>query len=114
MNRGWIDVEPIQLFPELVRYASLPVSQGLLVSRVADNSSAEKAGIRGGNEAVRYGRSTFYIGGDIITRVDGVTIKTITDLYSALEDNHPGDRIGVTVLRGKKEINLTVELSRRH
>ncbi len=114
VNRGWIDIEPIQLFPELVRYASLPVSQGLLVSRVADNSTAEKAGIRGGREAVRYGRSTFYIGGDIIIRADGIDIKNFTDFYSALEDNHPGDRIKVTVLRGKKEVELTVELSRRH
>ena len=114
VNRGWIDIEFIQLFPELVRYASLPVSQGLLVSRVADSSTAEKAGIRGGREAVRYGRSTFYIGGDIIIEADGIKIKTLTDLYSALEDNHPGDRIGITVLRGKKEIDLTVELSKRH
>ena len=114
VNRGWIDIEFIQLFPELIRYASLPVSQGLLVSRVADNSTADKAGIKGGTEAVRYGRSTFYIGGDIIIKADGIVIKTLTDLYSALEDNHPGDRIKVTVLRGKKEIELTVELSKRH
>ena len=114
VNRGWIDIEFIQLFPELVRYASLPVSQGLLVSRVADSSTAEKAGIRGGREAVRYGRPTFYIGGDIIIEADGIKIKTLTDLYSALEDNHPGDRIGITVLRGKREVDLTVELSKRH
>ena len=114
VNRGWIDIEFIQLFPELVRYASLPVSQGLLVSRVADSSTADKAGLKGGKEAVRYGRSTFYIGGDIIIKADGIEIKTLTDLYSALEDNHPGDRIQVTVLRGKKEIELTVELSKRH
>ncbi len=114
VNRGWIDIEPIQLFPELVKYASLPVSSGLLVSRVAENSSAEKAGMRGGREAVRYGRSTFYIGGDIIIEADGIKIKSLTDLYSALEDNHPGDRISVVVLRGKREVKLTVELSKRH
>lgn len=114
VNRGWIDIEFIQLFPELVRYAELPVSSGLLVSRVVENSTADKAGIRGGREAVRYGRSTFYIGGDIIIKADGITVKTLTDLYSALEDNHPGDKVGLTVLRGKREVELTVELSKRH
>ena len=114
VERGWIDIEYIQLFPELVRYASIPVSKGLLVSRVADNSTAEKAGIRGGNKAVRYGRSTFYIGGDIIIKADGLTIKSLSDLYSALEDNHPGDRVKITVLRGKREVDITVELSNRH
>ncbi len=114
VTRGWIDIEPVQIFPELVRYAELPVSKGILVSRVVENSTAEKAGIRGGNEAVRYGRSTFYIGGDIIIKVDGIKINSLADLYSALEDNRPGERVAVTVLRGKKEIDLAVELSKRH
>ncbi len=114
VTRGWIDIEFIQLFPELVRYASFPVSQGLLVSRVAKGSTADRAGIRGGKEAVRYGRSTFYIGGDIIIKADGISIKTLADLYSALEDNHPGDRIKITVLRGKKKIDFNVVLSKRH
>jgi S1-C subfamily serine protease len=34
VKRGWIDVVPVQLFPSLVRYAKLPVEEGLLVSRV--------------------------------------------------------------------------------
>ena len=114
VTRGWIDIEPVQIFPELVRYAELPVSKGILVSRVVENSTAERAGIRGGNEAVRYGRSTFYIGGDIIIKVDGIKINSLADLYSALEDNRPGERVAVTVLRGKKEIDLAVELSKRH
>lgn len=114
VKRGWIDIEPIQLFPELVRYGSLPVKKGILVSRVQPNSFAEKAGIQGGKETVRYGRSTFFLGGDIIIETDGMNIDSIADFYSALEDNKPGDTVIVKLLRGTRKITLKVELSDRH
>lgn len=114
VRRGWIDIEPVQIFPELVRYASLPVGKGLLVSRVAAGSNAEKAGLRGGKDPVRYGRSTFFLGGDIIVEADGMTINSLADFYSALEDNRPGDMVLLKVIRGSREIELTVELSDRH
>ncbi len=114
VNRGWIDIDTVQIFPELVRYASLPVNKGLLISKVAKGSAAEKAGLKGGTEAVRYGRSGFYVGGDIIIETDGMTINSIADFYSALEDNKPGEVVKVKIIRGKKEIELSVELSDRH
>ncbi len=113
VRRGWIDVVMVQLFPELVRYAELPVEKGLLVSRVIEGGNADKAGIRGGGRPVRYGRSTIYIGGDIIVEVDGMETRTWTDLYNALEDNKPGESIEVTVIRGRNRKNLEVTLSER-
>jgi len=98
VRRGWIDIVPVQLFPELVRYARLPVSEGILVSRVIEGGNAEKAGIRGGRTPVRYGRSTIYLGGDIIVEVDGMEVGSLADLYSALEDNKPGERVSVVAI----------------
>lgn len=113
VRRGWIDVVMVQLFPELVRYAELPIETGLLVSRVIEGGNADKAGIMGGSTPVRYGRSTIYLGGDIIIEVDGMEIKTWTDLYNALEDNKPGEVVDVVVLRGRKEKSFQVRLSER-
>lgn len=113
VRRGWIDVVMVQLFPELVRYAELPIDSGLLVSRVIEGGNADRAGIVAGTEPVRYGRSTIYLGGDIIIEVDGMEIKTWTDLYNALEDNRPGEVVDVVVLRGRKEKSFQVELSER-
>ncbi|MBN2736986.1 MAG: trypsin-like peptidase domain-containing protein [Spirochaetales bacterium] len=113
VNRGWIDITPIQLFPSLVRYAQLPVDKGLLVSKVEQGSNAQKAGIKGGNQAVRYGRTVFYIGGDVIVEADGMTISSIADLYSALEDNKPGEKVKIVVVRGSQKVNLEVILSER-
>lgn len=113
VKRGWIDAVMVQLFPELVRYAELPVSDGLLVSRVIDGGNADREGIRGGNQPVRYGRSTIYIGGDVITEVDGLEIRSWSDLYNALEDNKPGETVEVVVLRGRSTKSFRVELSVR-
>jgi S1-C subfamily serine protease len=113
VRRGWIDASMVQLFPALVRYAELPVSTGLLVSRTRRNGFAEQAGIRQGSNPVRYGSSVIYLGGDIITKVDGMPVNRLADLYSALEDNKPGEKIAVEVLRGSRTVRLEITLADR-
>ena len=116
VQRGWIDIVPVQLFPALVRYAGLSVSEGVLVSEIDPGSNAEKAGLKGGDQAVRYGRSIIHLGGDIIVEVDGLPVATLMELLSALEDNKPGETVEVKVLRGlrgRREQTLFVKLSKR-
>jgi S1-C subfamily serine protease len=113
VRRGWIDASVVQLFPALVRYAKLPVNSGLLVSRTKRNGFAEKAGIRQGTEPVRYGSRVIYLGGDIITAVDGMKTNTLADLYSALEDNKPGEKVAVEIIRDGKTNALEITLADR-
>jgi S1-C subfamily serine protease len=113
VRRGWIDATMVQLFPDLVNYAKLPVSTGFLVSRTKKNGYAEQAGIRAGSEPVRYGSTVIYLGGDIITSVDGKKIETLADLYSALEDNKPGERVAVELLRSGRTVKLELILADR-
>jgi S1-C subfamily serine protease len=115
VRRGWIDATLIPLFPELVEYGNLPVSSGLLVSRIQDDGNAEQAGLRAGREsrAVRYGRTLIYLGGDIILEVDGTPVRTRANLYEALEDNRPGEVVSVLVQRGQRTITLDLRLSER-
>jgi S1-C subfamily serine protease len=110
VRRGWIDATVVQLFPALVNHARLPVSQGLLVSRTRPNGLAERAGIRQGTEPVRYRSSTIFLGGDIITSVSGMTTSTLADLYSALEEHRPGDRVSVELLRGGSKVTIELTL----
>ncbi|MDR2397963.1 MAG: trypsin-like peptidase domain-containing protein [Spirochaetaceae bacterium] len=113
VKRGWIDATLVQLFPALVRYAKLPVSGGLLVSRTKRNGFADRAGIRQGSEPVKYGSSVIYLGGDIITSVDGMKTETLADLYSALEDNKPGEKVAVEIQRGRETIKVELPLADR-
>ena len=113
--RGWIDIQVIPLFPQLVRYSRLPVEKGLLVSQVARGSEAEKAGLRGGrrDQAVRSGSRLIYLGGDIITQIDGVDVDSMADLYSALEPTRPGDEVVLTVMQRSASKKIRVKLSNR-
>ena len=113
VRRGWIDATVVQLFPSLVRYAQLPVSSGLLVSRTRRGGYAEKAGLRQGSDPVQYGRSVIYLGGDIITSVNGFKISSLADLYSALEDNKPGEKVKVEVIRSGRTVTLEITLEDR-
>lgn len=111
--RGWIDIAPIPLFPQLVRFAGLSVDEGLLILQVKPGSLAERAGLRGGTRALRLGRDVIHLGGDIIIEVDGKSVTSIGDLYSALEESKPGERVSVTVVRDGSKKRLSVTLSER-
>jgi S1-C subfamily serine protease len=113
VRRGWIDATVVQLFPALVQYAKLPVSEGLLISRVRRNGFAERAGIRQGSEPVRYGSSVIYLGGDVLVMVDNIKVATLADLYSSLENNKPGDQVDIEVIRDGKPVQLKVTLADR-
>jgi len=111
--RGWLDIFPVQLDDQIIEYAGLSVESGILVSRVEEDGKAQAAGIRGGDEKVRYGTAIINLGGDIIIGADGVEVKDLADLFSALEDNKPGETVEVTLIRKGEEIVLPVELTKR-
>jgi S1-C subfamily serine protease len=117
VRRGSIDAELYQLTPAIAEYANLKTDKGLLVSRVSSGSNGEKAGLKGGTEAVRYGSgrnsAVLYLGGDIITSIAGQKIETLTDYYSALEAKKPGEIVELTVLRGKQQISMKITLTER-
>lgn len=118
VRRGWIDVQAIQLFPDLVNYLKqsgkgAPVESGLLVSTVTSGSNAERAGLKGGTTAVRYGSTVFYIGGDIIVSIDNKPVTSIAQMYSALENTSPGQQVAVEFYRGSRKMSIYITLSER-
>ena len=110
VKRGALDVEGIDLFPQLVEYFNLPVQKGVLVN--VAGPSAQAAGMRGGDRsrAVRSGRDIIYGGGDIIVEVNGLPVEQMTDVYSILANTKPGEIATVKVMRGLATRTLTVKL----
>ncbi len=115
VRRGWIDIVPRQLFPQLVRYAGFSVEEGILIHEVVPGGNAGEAGLRGGSRAsaVRYGRTVIYLGGDIITAIDGTPVATMANLYEALEDKRPGETVTVRFVRDGRIGETEVVLSTR-
>lgn len=106
VHRGWLDILSVELNEQIAEYSSLPVRKGILVSQVVPGGGADKGGIRGGNEAVQYGQSIIYLGGDVIIAINGKSIDGYEDYFSALFNTKPGDSVDVTVMRGGKETVL--------
>lgn len=113
VQRGTIDASIVQLNSRIAQYAGLDISSGILISEVAKGGNAEKAGLRGGTQAVYYGNrsSIIYIGGDVITKIDDITISSLADYYSALESKKPGEVVSVVVRRNKQNYSLNIKLS---
>lgn len=112
VNRGTIAARLVQNSRRIAQYAGLDIATGMLVSEVTKGGNAEAAGLKGGTEAAYYGNrsSVIYLGGDIITKIDDVDVKTLADYYSALESKRPGDVVTVLVRRGRRDVSLKVKL----
>ena len=113
VQRGVINASIVQLTSRIAQYAGLDISTGMLVSEVEDGSNADEAGLRGGTKGVYYGsrNNILYLGGDIITKIDGIAITSLAEYYSALESKKPGDVVSVVVRRNKKDVTLKITLS---
>jgi S1-C subfamily serine protease len=113
--RGWIDIQPIPIFPALVQRASLPTNWGILVSQVKRGSNAEQAGLRGGDPDtyIVAGGTTIYLGGDIILSIAGRPVSTLMDYLGALEATKPGETVDLQILRNGAKTTVAVNLSER-
>ena len=108
--RAWFGVQGQPLSPRLAQALRLPVEEGLLVVQVESSSSADQAGIRGGQRRVFFGNLPLLIGGDVIVALGGQSVTSMVDLASILEDKRPGDRISVVYYRGQEKIEKEMQL----
>lgn len=106
VSRGTLDILSVELNPMIVDYASLPVSQGILISQVIPAGEADRAGLRGGSVRTAYGSSVIYLGGDIIVELDGQPITGYNDYYAFMADTSSSDRVDVTVIRSGERMTI--------
>jgi hypothetical protein len=85
------------LTPQLRDFFGAPSGQGLLVRSVEKGSVAEAAGLKAG---------------DVIVRVQNQTVSEPGQIRMALRDQKPGP-VAMTVIRERREQNLTVKLPER-
>jgi len=94
--------------------ADVPVDAGVLLLETVARGPADEAGLRGGDRAVRIGRYTVPIGGDIITAINGQPISNAQDLTVYLEtETFVGDTVQVTFWRDGREQVLPLTLAER-
>jgi len=94
--RPWLGIVGLSLSSEISRYYNLPLEHGVLVTKVADGSPAQRAGM---------------IMGDIILKMDRVDIGSIEDLLGEIHRRKVGDEIRITVFRRGFQQYFDVTLS---
>ncbi|MEW6414422.1 MAG: trypsin-like peptidase domain-containing protein [Pseudomonadota bacterium] len=80
--------------------------EGVVILRVAPDSAAAAAGLRGATVA----RDGGIVPGDIIVALQGKPVRSVAELLARLDDYSVGDTVRVTVLRAGREINVPAVL----
>ena len=96
--RAYLGVSLNNLTPELSEHFGGPKEAGVIVESVADNSPADKAGIRVG---------------DIIISIDGKDVKSAVDIRTGLRGKKSGDTVRVEVQRGRGRQTIVATVAER-
>ncbi|MBU1887809.1 MAG: Do family serine endopeptidase [Candidatus Omnitrophica bacterium] len=95
---GWIGVIIQDVDDDLAGYFGLSEKQGVLISRIMENSPAEKAGLRPG---------------DVIVSFDKNKIKNTQGLIRRVLKKDIGDRALLEIVRKRKIYSVDVEIGER-
>jgi S1-C subfamily serine protease len=113
VEHAYLGVELTTITSDLASNFRVPVDKGVLIQHVRDGSPAADAGLKGGTTQVVLAGQTFWLGGDVITKVDGQAVETSDQLASVVTSKQPGDSLDLEVHRGQETLNVKVELGRQ-
>lgn len=112
--RPFLGVEVgMEINPYMAKALQLPVSKGLLVTRLAPNGPAAQAGLKGANQVLVVGNRQIPVGGDIIVAYDGKPAESADRFMNYVESKRPGDTLNLKVNRNGTPVSLSVKLAER-
>jgi S1-C subfamily serine protease len=105
-SNPWLGISALNLNPEINKKAGLVSTfNGVLVDSVVKDGPAFAAGIEGSDQLPN---------GDIITALDGISIRNVHDFLSYIENNKKtGDKIVISVYKNKVIASLSATLGER-
>jgi len=113
VHQAFLGVETIPINESFAEALGLPAQEGLLVQTTTRGGPAAEAGIRGGDRVAQAGMRRFYVGGDVLTAIDGQKIANRVDVDLMLNKKRPGEAVTITLFRGGKKMDLQVKLGER-
>ena len=110
---AYIGVSSQALYPQLAEELGLDTTYGGLLAEVVPGGPAEKAGLQGGDDKLRFQAGEYRTGGDVILDVDGHKIVEPDDLARFVAFRKPGEKVTLTVLRNDEREQVEVTLGKR-
>jgi S1-C subfamily serine protease len=100
---AYIGVSSQALYPQLADRLGLDTDYGGLIAEVVPDGPADKAGLDGGDEKLRFQGFPYRTGGDVILAVDGRKVVRPDDLARHISALRPGQRVTLEVLHEDNE-----------
>ncbi len=119
VNYAWLGISSVAVedgggVAALSEPLRLPVTRGVLIDGISENSPAAKAGLQGGSQMREIRETQVCAGGDIIVAINNVYIANMDELTSYLVVNtKPGDTVTLLVVRGDQTFEVPVTLESR-
>ncbi|MGZ4090459.1 MAG: Do family serine endopeptidase, partial [Bacteroidia bacterium] len=95
VQRAYLGVSIQDIDSKFAQEKNLKQLNGIYVKGLTVGGSAQDAGIEEG---------------DVITKIQDVNVKSVSELQEQISKYRPGDKVSATVLRNNKELNLAVVL----
>jgi S1-C subfamily serine protease len=111
VRRPALGVRTLPIDSDLAEQLGLPADYGLLIVQVVPGGAAANAGLRGGTERAYLGNMQIMVGGDLIVAIDSAKIEDQQDLAQVMNNHRAGDKVQITIYRGKKKMDVTVTLA---
>ncbi len=110
VRRPTLGVKTLAVGPELAQEMGLPADYGVLIMQVLPGGAADRAGLRAGNQRAYIGNTPVVIGGDLIVAIAGEPVSDQQDVANVMDKHHAGDTVTVSIFRGKRKMDVKVEL----
>lgn len=95
VQRAFIGINIVNITEELAKQEEINDLNGVYVTGLTENGSAKEAGIQEG---------------DIVKKVEGVTVSNVNELQAKVGEYRPGDKITLSVLRAGELLDKEVVL----
>jgi S1-C subfamily serine protease len=98
VEHAFIGIQPAQLTPQLAQELGLRETSGILVYSVSRGGPADQARVAPG---------------DILVAIEGKSLATVEELFTALRQKRPGETVALELVRGGKHETVNVRLSNK-
>jgi serine protease Do len=111
----YLGISGTSLAPDVAQAMNLPAGQrGALVVQVLPGGPAAQAGLQGSEQSLTLLGQQVPVGGDVITAINGSSVKTFDDLVAYLARSaQVGQTVPLTILRNGRQQTLQVTLAAR-
>jgi S1-C subfamily serine protease len=110
---AYIGVSSQALYPQLAAKLGLDTTFGGLLAEIVPGGPADKAGLQGGGDKLRFQAGEYRTGGDVILQVDGHDVVRPDDLARLVAARKPGEKVALTILRDGEKKRVEITLGKR-